>query len=184
MSTPIHITPARLSGIRVNRRRGRMIVPLIILLLVIAIGGLFWMLTNWSHEQHECEQNLKSIYTALETYEAKNHMLPKLAYFPDDPNDADSLRTVLEGDLPDLKACICPGLHPMLREMGMTYIWNMRLNGKPLPQHDEQQQWMLVEMTAISRDVPSPHIGGYNVLYTDGSVKHVANPTAELLPGL
>jgi hypothetical protein len=54
-------------------------------------------------------------------------------------------------------------------------IWNVRLNGKKIPR-GEERQWMLVEMNALSTDVPAPHLRRYNVLYSDGAVEQVRRP--------
>lgn len=163
---------------------GGIIAPLVVLFALTAIiGGLFLVLSTKSDAQKECEENLQRIYRVLAFYEAKNDALPLLAYFPDDPqNDADSLYVIMESYSMDARICVCPAVHSTLRNQGLTYIWNTQLSGVPLPD-DGPPQWMLVEMTAISGEVPAPHLRSYNVLYTDGTVKRVKDPLKEL-PGL
>ena len=59
--------------------------------------------------------------------------------------------------------------------MGRELFANLRRNGPPV--------WMLVEMTAVSSDLPAPHLGQCNVLFTDGSIRRIRDPLKEL-PGL
>ena len=166
-------------------RAGRIPVLLMFLLsVVIAVLGLFFVLSQNVRDRQMCEGNMKSIYSALVRYEADHGKLPTLAYFPPYPQtDADSLPVVLvEKYIADSRTCVCPALHSALRDKGLTYVWNTSLSSAPIPRNGAPR-WMLVEMTAISRDLPAPHMGRYNVLYTDGSVKRVADPIREL-PGL
>ena len=110
-------------------------------------------------------------------------VLPTLAYFPADPQtDADSLSVALESYGADARTCVCPAMHPVLRELGLTYIWNSSLSGKRLPRSGPPV-WLLVEMTAIGSDLPPPHFGQFNVLFSDGTVHRVTSPLKEL-PGL
>lgn len=126
-----------------------------------------------------CKDNLRSLFRALELYEMDRGTLPTLAFFPDDPqNDADSLRTILEPYGAEAHFAICPAIHPVLRDLGLTYVWNHKLNGRRLPRSGPPR-WMLIEMTAASADLPAPHGGHYNVLYTDGTVHEVHNPLQE-----
>ena len=169
---------------RRSARSGRIVGKLIVLLgLVAIVCGLLWYLSAQTRRQQECADGLRKIYRALEQYEVERGTLPTLAYFPDDPQgDTDSLRVVLENYGADTSACVCPSVHPVLRDLHLTYIWNIALNGSRLVKSD-QPRWMLVEMTAISSDLPAPHFSRYNVLYTDGSVKQSSAPLNEL-PGL
>ncbi len=169
---------------RSRRESGRIVILLLLLvIIVVAVFGLFCLLTEKSKNRQICEDNLKKIYRALEQFENDRGVLPTLAYFPADPQaDSDSLPVALESYGADAHTCICPAMHLVLREMGLTYIWNSSLSGKRIPRSGAPV-WMLVEMTAISSDLPAPHIHQFNVLYSDGSVKHVTNPLKEL-PGL
>lgn len=130
-----------------------------------------------------CADNLKSIYRALELYEMERGTLPTLAYYPDSPmEDADSLRVVLEPYGLGAARCICPNARPIQRAEGLTYIWNVQLNGERIPRA-EHTTWLLVDMEALAEDVPAPHLRRYNVLYSDGTVKRVRTPRRDL-PGL
>jgi hypothetical protein len=150
--------------------------------LGVAMSILLYVLTQ-IRRTAQCEANLLSIYRALELYEMERGTLPGLAYFPDLPmEDADSLRVVLEpyGLSPD--RCLCPQSKPIQRAEGLTYIWNVQLNGQRIPR-GTNAVWMLVDMEVLSDDVPAPHLGRYNVLYSDGVVRRVREPKREL-PGL
>lgn len=150
---------------------------------VAVLSALLLAVLERVRHARECADNLRSVYRALEVYEIERGTLPSLAYFPDHPmEDSDSLRVVLEpyGLAPE--KCVCPASHPVQRAEGLTYLWNVRLNGKRIPR-GAQATWMLVDMNALSSDVPAPHWGGYHVLYSDGTVRRIRNPQREL-PGL
>ena len=131
----------------------------------------------------ECQSNLRTLYHALELYEMERGALPKLAFFPDIPQeDTDSLRVVLESFGSGGSACICPAAPATLQELGLTYVWNVRLNGRKIPR-GAAREWMLVDIQALSSDVPAPHLRRYHVLYSDGTVERIRGPVQEL-PGL
>jgi len=177
---------AQIPGVRrpsppADRRHGGVrMLALFLLAVGVAIVGLFLLLSQNSRDRKDCEANLKRIYRSLELYEVDRGSLPSLAYFPADPiNDPDSLLVALESYGADSRSCVCPALHPVLRDMGLTYIWNSALNGRRIPR-EGKPVWLLVEMTAINEELPTPHLGHYNVLYSDGSVKRVRRPLREL----
>jgi hypothetical protein len=150
--------------------------------LGIAIIALLYFLVQ-IRLTAQCEANLLAIYRALELYEMERGSLPNLAYYPDMPmEDADSLRIVLEPYGLSPECCVCPQSKPILRAAGLTYIWNVQLNGKRIPR-GTNAVWMLVNIEALTDDVPAPHFGRYNVLYSDGVVRRVRDPMREL-PGL
>ncbi len=169
--------------IRDNRSRsGRVYTKFLLLLTLFAAAVIVIYLALQSvRKSVQCTDNLREIYQALELYEMDKGALPRLAYFPDDPlTDSDSLRVVLEEYGVDGSACICPAVHPTLRDLGLTYVWNTRLNEANLVGGEGARQWMLVEMTAVSIDVGAPHFRSYNVLYTDGSIEHIRTPLEDL----
>lgn len=157
------------------------------LLLVMApcallLAIIFAVLHELRHS-FECQSNLRTLYHALELYEMERGALPKLAFFPDIPQeDTDSLRVVLESFGAGGSACVCPSAPENLRELGLTYVWNVRLNARKIPK-GQAREWMLVDIQALSGDVPAPHLKRYHVLYSDGSVERIRNPLQEL-PGL
>ncbi len=165
-------------------RAGRVWTQILLLLatLTLLVLALLHLLVQMRRTAG-CADNLKSIYRALELHEMERGVLPTLAYFPDHPiEDSDSLRVVLEPYGIAAHRCICPQARTVQREEGLTYIWNVSLNGQRIPRGDEKT-WMLVDMNALTEDVPAPHLGRYNVLYSDGTVQRLRKPL-EALPGL
>lgn len=148
--------------------------------LALALMGIYYLLAQVRMAM-ACGENLRTIYRALELYEYERGTLPALAFFPDNPfDDSDSLRVVLEPYGAGGAACICPHAPPALSELGLTYLWNVRLNGRKLPRDPAERDWLLVEINAASGDVPAPHLGRYNVLYTDGTVERISSPQGKL----
>lgn len=164
-----------------SRVEGRAMAKIVVLVLLsaVALSILYGVLVR-AEAGKRCERNLLKIYRALELYELDRGELPALAYFPNEPKeDTDSLRLVLENFGVDANACVCPAHPTMIREMGLTYIWNTALNGQKMPRGAEPT-WMLVDLTALSTDLPASHFGGYNVLYSDGKVRRVRDPLRSL----
>ena len=149
-------------------------------LLVLALLALFLLgIYSWTRGlnlSRSCETNLKKLYLALELYELEHKQLPTLAFYPNKPGlDRDSILPVLS-HLADIKdACVCKAAHPFLRQTGLTYVWNVQLNGVELPKTGEAK-WMLTDIQAISDSVDPPHQGHYHVLYTDGRVIRSIDP--------
>ncbi len=165
----------------ISRKRGRAFGGVIFLVLVfgLALGVIYHVLGRIKLDK-VCEANLTKIYRALDLYEADRGKLPPLAFYPDEPmDDAASLRVALASYGVEADACICP-CHPrILKETGLTYIWNATLSDKPIPRSGEPV-WMVVDMTALSGEVPSPHYGGYRALFSDGVVRTVRDPLRSL----
>ncbi|HMP73482.1 MAG TPA: hypothetical protein PKE55_09495 [Kiritimatiellia bacterium] len=158
-------------------------LSLLIALAAVLILGILSLLNSLSRSA-KCAEQLRDIYLALELFELDKGSLPHLAFFPDDPlTDTDSLRVVLEEYGLRASSCVCPAAAPRLRDTGLTYIWNVRLNGANLQIENREREWMLIDAAALSADLPSPHLGGFNVLFTDGTVERIAMPLS-LLRGL
>lgn len=165
-----------------NRLAGRVLLKFVVLLAcaLAAVAIIYYLLVQVSLSK-DCSSNLRRIYRALELYETERGTLPRMAFFPDNPDeDPDSLRTVLETYGVNGTVTVCPSVHESLARLGLTYVWNARLNGRKFP---AEKTWLLVEINALSPDVPAPHYGRYNVLYSDGSVEQIGSPLMEL-PGL
>ncbi len=154
-----------------------------ILLLILVIGALMGALSFIVLEIRgsiACASNLETIYRALSLYEVERGALPALAFYPDDPmNDNDSLAVALETYGLTRTQCICPAAREIQRNEGQTYLWNTALNGQRIP-HDKEPVWMLVDMNALSDEVPASHLGRYNALFSDGKVRRIRDPRREL----
>ena len=161
-------------------RRGGVLVRL--LLVALLFGALAWGLRSLAAERfarRECRRHLEQIYAALELYEAEKGRLPDLAFYPEDAfNDEGSLRVFLarRGFDPDL--AVCPGTPAAVRRRGLSYVWNVKMNGARLARG--RRRWLLTEISALSPDVPAPHMGHYFVLYSDGTIESAR----EAPPGL
>lgn len=154
------------------------ILTVTVLIALIATGTYYYIRQQML--ARECAANLRRIYAALELYEIDRGTLPRLAFFPDDPKqDPDSIVVALTpyGTTPDVY--LCPTAPLPHRELGLTYLWNTRLNGRKIPRASTPE-WMLVEINALSDEVPASHMGKYNVLYTDGAVHREKDPPAGL----
>lgn len=164
-----------------NKRSGHIVFKLFLLTVAvfITVGGIYIALMQAS-KTVQCADNLNRIYQALEVFEMERGSLPRLAFYPDEPmTDPDSIRVVLEEYGVDNAVWVCPASHPKIANLGLSYIWNTRLNGANLRSFTERQ-WMLIEINALSEDVPAPHFGFYNVLYTDGKVERIDDPLQQL----
>lgn len=153
-----------------------MLLELVVVVLLVA--GLAAGIAYYVRQrvlQRRCAEHLHQVYSAIELYEIDRGTLPRLAFFPDEPKqDNDSMLVALRTYGTGEPVYVCPALPPRHRALGLTYVWNVQLNGKKL-HGPGAPSWMLVEVSAVSRDVPAPHLGKYNVLYTDGSVQALRN---------
>jgi hypothetical protein len=148
-------------------------------IILLTIGLISWGLYQFFEEHaaaHQCEERLRQIYKALEQYEIERGVLPHAAFFPDDPKqDSDSLITALAAYVAGNEVYICPAAALLIKETGLTYVWNVDLNGKKLRDSNDAV-WMLTEINALSDQVPPPHWWRYHILYTDGTIHHSRTP--------
>ena len=162
--------------------QGQVVVKLLVLAVpcLLIVLGIYAVLHSLRLSR-DCQANLRTLYRAFELYEMERGTLPRLAFFPDLPaEDTDSLKVVLEPFGASAGTCLCPASPPNLRDNGLSYVWNTRLNGQKMPKGDQPREWMLVEVQALSDDVPAPHWGRYHVLYSDGRVERMADPKNKL----
>lgn len=154
--------------------------PLVVVIIAVAVG---WAAIYYLRQRRlirECRDRLWNIYTALEMYEIDRGTLPRLAFFPNDPREgSDSLAVVLQPYTAMENLAICPAAPPAHRALGLTYVWNVELNGRKL-HAPGVTRWMLVELNALSDSVPPPHLGRYHILYTDGQIELSRNPPQDL----
>lgn len=152
-------------------------------LVLLLLGATTFFITRHLRERRlrrECRERLWKIYNALEMYEIDRGSLPHLSFFPDDPKqDPASLPVVLQPYINEDSFAVCPSAPPALREQGLTYVWNVELNGRKL-HAPGVSKWMLVEIQALSGSVPPPHEGYYHILYSDGQVERSKNPPPDL----
>lgn len=151
--------------------------------IFLMLFSLVWMLNRLTRQVLEaqgCEQNLLRMYDLLRLYENDHGHLPTLKMFPQDAlNDPESLAHVLKpyGMQPEL--AVCPSATGILREHGITYLWNPALNGTSLLNRPEPT-WVLVDLQALDDRIPGPHLGGFNILFTDRRVERTHLPPHSL----
>lgn len=151
---------------------------MLVLFAGLAAGGFF--VVHQKMLTRRCAGNLHRIYSALEMYEIDHGTLPRLAFFPDDPKqDNDSLAAALQPYGAGSDVCVCPAAPAYHRSLGLTYLWNVQLNGRKL-HPPGPPTWMLVELDALSDQIPPPHLGRFNILYTDGQVRRSKIPPPDL----
>lgn len=149
---------------------------LVVLFLLACLAGVTWHISRQVFMRKQCKRNLYAIYNALELYEIDRGTLPRLAFFPDQPRtDRDSPLVVLRPYCSDPSVFVCPAAPVHYRENGLTYIWNVNLNGRKM-RGIGPPTWIMTELQALSDSVPAPHLGIYNVLYTDGHVSKMKSP--------
>jgi hypothetical protein len=145
-----------------------------LLLSVVALcgiaGGTHYYMRHVALAE-EAKKNLNLIYMALEWYEMENGQLPDLAFFPENPReDGDSLLVALKRFGVDERMTVCPSAPQSIQDLGLNYVWNVRLNGRRLYQPG-LREWVLVDIHAISPSVPYPYLRGYSILFSDGVVE-------------
>ncbi len=162
---------------------GFAVAPVFVLLLVVVlVGSLFGRYTERKSESL-CRKHLYHMYTVMEMYEIEHGHLPSLSFYPDDPrHDEESLRVFLEKMGLNGDVCVCPSAPKTIRETGLTYLWNIKLNQQKLSL--KNPVWMLVELNALSSQVSPPHRGNYLILYSDGRIERSALPPSDSEPNL
>lgn len=148
------------------------------LLVLLGAGGYTILLAEMGARQ--CIQNLRHIYLALELYELDHGTLPHMAFYPDDAwHSPDSMLVVLDPYAITSEIGICPGSHDIVRTHGLSYIWNANLNGRKLHEQDPET-WVVTKLSALSDQVPAPHLGRYITLYANGHIARSRRPPGRL----
>jgi len=154
------------------------------LFILLMIGSLFWLLNrvNLGVQHSEgCKENLLQIYESLKLYEQEHGRLPALELFPEDlhGNPDSILNKLKDREGFDPAWLICPSAPQVLRDQGITYLWNTALNQASLLNRTEIT-WVLVDLQALDDNLPGPHFNAYQVLYTDGRVERSYSPPPSL----
>lgn len=157
---------------------------LIILAMLSSLILLMNNLTRGLYAERECKARMERIYMALELHELANGHLPKLEFYPDNPREGrESLRAVLAPYGLNGSDCVCPSAHPLVREKGLSYLWNVALNNQSLSGR-QQPDWMLIEIEALNPKLHGPHFRQYHILYTDGKVQRTSQIPYHLPGGI
>ena len=157
----------------------RLLLALPWVVILIILGTLWWSMSHVqevSNHQERCEANLTQIYKAVELYSLEHDTLPTLAFYPESPQRGpDSLIHVLRGYGLNPEHALCPASPDPVQWNGLSYVWNPSLNGKRFADLPDPI-WMVVDIQAVSEEVPPPHFGSYLVLYSDGSILETQEP--------
>ncbi|NOY82131.1 MAG: DUF1559 domain-containing protein [Kiritimatiellaeota bacterium] len=122
--------------------------------------------------QLQCMNNLQQIGKAILMYYYTEGYYPKAKFFPKNPlKDPDSIVTVLEsaGSGIPREMWVCPAAPDPLRKKGLTFVYNDQFAGRQALKNPSRA-WLLIEVNCVSKRVPAPHPGGYNILFADGHV--------------
>lgn len=149
------------------------------LIIFMMIASVIWMmnrLTLQLQQTDACKNNLETIYNILRTHESEHGQLPSFDMFSQDPlEDEESLPNLLKSYGFDPSLAICPASPQVLREHGLSYLWNSTLNQGSLMNRDEPT-WVLVDVQALDDRIAGPHFGSYHILYSDGRVERTPHP--------
>jgi hypothetical protein len=166
----------------VSSRTGAVFLPWLFICLMLA--SLFWLLNRLNqgvHHRETCREQMEKIYQALRHYEQEHGRLPALELYPVNPEENEETLWNLLSDQPGFQKewLICPSAPEVLREQGITYLWNTELNQSSLADRDTIT-WVLVDMQALDDGLPGPHFGKVHILYSDGRVEQSTHPPPNL----
>lgn len=170
-----------MSGLKRKRRvLGFTVTELVIVTgIVTSMGSGGYSGVKDRARRVQCQHNLRQISMELRMYEMTNGGLPNAKFYPKNPReDGRSILKMLPGYE---RSMVCPVMPPGLKQKGLTFLWNDRYSGKPLSAiRNASQTWLMIEMTASTKNAPAPHQGGFNVLCGDLQVRHWKKVPAEL----
>jgi len=119
--------------------------------------------------QKVCENNLRQLYQGLMMQEITDGGLPDAAFFPKHPKaDPRSLVNIMGPAWAE--SLVCPVFPSAIKDKGLTYLYNDTLAGQTLDSVGGDT-WVLMEMNAVSDEIPMPHPGGFHVLYANGRIR-------------
>jgi len=112
-----------------------------------------------------CLNNLKQIGQAVAMFEADHDGLPDAVFYPGSAGDPRGINNILKryGTTPDI--FFCPAISTEFNKYGTNYLWN---ESAKRTSSNSSGLWLMTEITALYPELPSPHTGGYGVLYADG----------------
>jgi prepilin-type processing-associated H-X9-DG protein len=130
-----------------------------------------------------CMSNLQQIGQMVTMFHDSEGKYPEAVFFPNDAlNDPKSIIKVMEeaGYPVPREMWICPGAPPELAGKNCTFVYNDKCGGRAVLKAPDKA-WLLVEVNCVSKSVPPPHPGGYNVLCADGHVVTTTQLPSDLL---
>ncbi|MCX7705298.1 MAG: DUF1559 domain-containing protein, partial [bacterium] len=114
-----------------------------------------------------CINNLKQIGQAIAMFEADHDSIPVAAFYPRDINDPKGIHNLLKkyGASPQL--FFCPAISSEFNKYGTNYLWNEAVS-RQKQVSNTTRVWLMTEITSLYPELPTPHTGGYGILYADG----------------
>lgn len=163
-------------------KNGAVFLPWLFIFLMIS--SLLWLLNRLNREiqnAETCKERLERVFEALQQYEREYGRLPALELYPVNPEESDETLMNLLAEQPGFQPewLVCPSAPEVLREQGITYLWNTGLNQSSLSDR-EFITWVLVDMQALDDGLPGPHFGKVHILYSDGRVEESSAPPPNL----
>lgn len=145
------------------------------LIELTAVAGIISTLSAGTYlgvqkgRERECINNLKQIYDAVMMFEMDNGTLPGAKFFPSSASDSRGIHSIL-AQYGVRNVMFCPSLPAQLNNYGTNYIWNDTVNNRNI-NSIPSSTWLMTEMTAVSKNIPPPHMAGFSVLYVEGNAQ-------------
>lgn len=112
-----------------------------------------------------CINNLKQIGQAIAMFEADHDGLPDAVFYPSNVNDSRGIHNILKKYGASSELFFCPAISSEFNKYGTNYLWN---ESAKKTSSNAPNLWLMTEITSLYKELPTPHTGGYGVLYTDG----------------
>ena len=85
-------------------------------------------------------------------------------------NDPQAITSLLKPYITASELFYCPALSREFQKYPTNYLWNDTVNGKN-PDTLRAGTWLMTEATVLTKELDSPHSGGFGTLFVDGSAK-------------
>jgi prepilin-type processing-associated H-X9-DG protein len=156
---------------------------LLVTTIVTSISTGSYIMAKKKAVETVCKNNLHQIQSALTMFLTENNdRLPDGVFYPKEMSSDKAIHNILNPYIRG-NVFVCPALPDELQKRGLTYLWNDIFSGKRINViQNADKEWLMVEMTAVSKDIPPPHAKGYTILYLDGHIDYLHQPPDFTLP--